>query len=185
MKCPRILILLTAGLLPWPTLAEPVRLEVDAGASQIAAHVRATGHSFDAVVTAYDLDLRWDREAGRIQSARLRFNFADVKTGNARRDREMLQWLSHDRHPAAEFVLDSLETDAAGATRARGGLTFHQKSREVIIPVTITREGGGVRIQGKTTLDHRDWGLPQIRALLFMTVNPELDVAIDIRAAMP
>ena len=187
MKATRIIVAsVVLGLgLAAPLAGEPVRLGVDRGASRLAARVEATGHAFDAVVTDYEVDLRWDPNAEAIVSARLSFDFAAVKTGNARRDREMLKWLNHGEYPRAEFVLMELTRDATETLQARGRLKLHSVEREVVFPVQVTRIDRTIRVQGTAQIDHREWGLKQIRTFLVMTVDPTLAVAIDLRATVP
>lgn len=173
--------LLAAGPLPGE---EAVRLEIDEEASRIAADIKATGHRFEAVVTEYDLDLSWNPEREEVRGARLRFDFEDVETGRDRRDREMRDWLEYESFPEAEFVLDALETEGEGLV-AKGSFTMHGVEREIAFPVSVEGEGDRVRIRAETTLDHRDWDLEEIRAFLFMTVDPVLRIEIDITAALP
>ncbi len=163
---------------------EAVALEIDRDASSIVAHVKATGHRFDAVVTDYELDLRWDIEREAIISAKLTFDFADVETGRTRRDREMRDWLEYESFPVAEFALTTIEATDDGPV-AVGRLTLHGTERELEFPVSIERTGDDVRIRAETTIDHRDWELEEIRALLIMTVDPLLAVSIDVKATIP
>jgi polyisoprenoid-binding protein YceI len=164
--------------------SEPVRLNIDEDASRIYADVKATGHRFEAVVTEFTLDLRWDADDERVTSARLEFDFDAVKTGRDRRDREMLEWLDHDNHPAAVFVLEELEPDGDRLV-ARGTLAFHDVEKEVEFPLTLRQEDRSLRITAQTELDHRDWNLEVIRTMLFMTVDPVLVIRIDIHAELP
>ena len=161
-----------------------VGLEIDKEASSIAAHVQATGHRFDAVVTDYELDLRWDPESRSIVGARLVFDFEGVRTGRARRDREMLEWVEHETHPEAAFVLQAIEEEG-GELVARGTFSLYRTEQEIEFPVAVDEINGVLRIRAETVLDHRDWELEKIRAFLFMTVDPELEIKIDVRAALP
>ena len=161
-----------------------IELEIDKEASSIAANVKATGHRFDAVVTDYELDLRWDPDSRSIVGARLVFDFEDVKTGRSRRDREMREWIEHETYPGAAFVLQAIEEEAGGLV-ARGLFSMHRTEREIEFPVTVDEFNGTLRIRAETVLDHRDWELEEIRAFLFMTVDPELEIKIDILARLP
>ncbi len=162
----------------------PVTLQVDKENSHIVAHVKATGHRFEAVVTDFELDLFWDPESGRISGARLVFDFEDVETGRSRRDREMLEWLDHDTYPEATFILNTIE-EVDGETVASGTFSLYRTERDIEFPVTLEERDGVLHVRAETILDHRDWELETIRAMLFMTVDPELEIKIDIRAALP
>ncbi len=159
-------------------------LEIDREASRIAADVKATGHRFEAVVTDYEIELQWDTQNQAISSARLEFDFADVKTGRSRRDREMLEWVDHESFPKAGFVLSEIKTTEDGRL-ARGKLSLHGVDQDMEFPVSIEEGGEHVRIRARTTMDHRDWDLEEIRAMLFMTVDPVLTIEIDLVAALP
>lgn len=165
-------------------VAATVVLEVDAERSRIAAHVRATGHSFDAVVTEYALEAALDSDSGDVVSARLRFDFADVETGRDKRDREMLDWVDYDSHPVVEFVTTRVEAEG-GEIEVFGNLTMHGVEREIEFPATVERTEEGVHVFGAVVLDHRDWELERIRALLFMRVDPELRIEFDLYFLYP
>ena len=180
------LLLVSAWGIPSARAAEPTALEIDREASRIAAHVKATGHRFDAVVNDYELNLEWNPDRETVVAARLAFDFADVGTGRSRRDREMRDWLDYDTHPEAVFVLEAIdEPDDGGPPLARGRLRLHGVEQEIAFPVSIERAGDRIRIRAETTLDHRDWDLEEIRALLFMTVDPELEIRIDVTGVLP
>ncbi len=163
---------------------EAVPLGIYKDDSRIAANVKATGHRFEAVVTDYEIEIHWDAESAEVTSARLEFDFADVKTGRDRRDREMLEWLDYDSHPVAEFVLESLESQGEQLV-ARGKLTFHGIEQQIEFPVTIRQFNEAIRIIAETEIDHTDWDLDEIRAFLIMRVDPVLNIEIDIRAGIP
>ncbi len=177
-----LLLLLAGGVAP--ANEETIPLEIDREASRIAAHVQATGHSFDAVIVDYDLELTWNPETKTVASARFSFDFAAVETGRDRRDREMRDWLDYDTHPDAEFVLERIE-ERGGEHRAHGTFRLHGREREISFPAEIFSGRNALRIRSRTTLDHRDWELEPIRAFLFMTVDPELEIQIDLRANLP
>ncbi|MEX2382641.1 MAG: YceI family protein [Opitutales bacterium] len=161
-----------------------VALDVDKERSRISAFVRATGHTFDAVVTDYQLDLQWDPDSGEIVSAQLVFDFDDVETGRTTRDREMREWLDYETYPMATFELNEVDVQE-GLQIAGGHLTLHGVEQEIESPFSVQETTEGVWITGQTVIDHREWGLERIRAFLFLTVDPELEVRFRILATPP
>lgn len=174
-----------AFLVPVETGAAPAALEIDRENSRIAARAQATGHTFDALATDYDLDVLWNPETGHIESARFSLDFSDVETGRERRDREMRDWLDYDTHPKLVFQLDRIDTTDESSPLAIGSLTFHGVEQPIAIPLTIEQSKEAVRIRGQTGIDHRDWDLDRIRAFVFMTVDPVLEVTFDIILRQP
>jgi polyisoprenoid-binding protein YceI len=189
----RTAVLLSAALVMVPAMlaqrpgddhpaADPVELQLVPDESVLAADVSATGHSFVAHVTQFTATLRLDRQTGLPAAAQLRFDLKHVTTGNATRDREMLEWLEYSTFPYAEARLVSLE-ETAGGVVARCMLRMHGQEHEVAATVSTSRHDGGVTIEGGATIDHRRWGLPKIRRVLFLAVDPNLNVRFRLRFA--
>ena len=53
------------------------------------------------------------------------------------------------------------------------------------MPVTITRTNDQCNIDGVAVLNYRDYQLPLIRKMLFITVNPELKVTFHLTTKSP
>ena len=162
-----------------PLRAEVVTLIPDAALSRIEATMKATPpHTFTGTVNRYDLTLSTDAETGQIQSAAFSFGFADFDTENDKRDQKMLKWMDHETWPDLRFVLDRVEETDAGPV-AVGILTLHGRAREFRIPFSFTGDGERFRLEATCSLDHRDWGLPKVRLLVF-TVNPVVEITLHI-----
>ncbi|HEY5550448.1 MAG TPA: YceI family protein [Opitutaceae bacterium] len=172
-----------------PTLAaaaalaagNPVAIAPDSLVVNVA--VKATMHSFDARVTGGELAVTTDA-TGAIATAAFTFPWSGVRTGNDKRDREMLEWVHADEHPNGVFALKTIEMRPAG-TFATGTLELNGNSREIEFPVSMEPAGSGLRVSGETAIDHREWGLKQIRKFGLFSVNPTVTVSFKFETAGP
>lgn len=181
MKLCKIVALLLPALAA--TAAEyPVRIVP--GSLDVAVAVKSTLHDFTARVTGGELAVSTDRVTGAIVGAVFTFDWRGVTTGNDTRDREMLEWLGANEQPKGVFTLESLESRADGQF-AKGKLELHGMSREIGFPVRIVPSATGFKVSGEATIDHRDWGLKQIRRFALLTVNPVVTVHFKFETSGP
>lgn len=178
----RTLLLCAAGLLlaaaPLRAVERPLRVDFDQ--SRIDIVVKATVDSFTGRLAAYEPSLTLGND-GRITGARIAFHFRDVFTGKAKRDQAMHGWQHTDEFPDGEFVLDALEPAGLGQARARGRLIFHGVAREITFPVTVTREDSTYAIDGDAAIDVREHGLPAIRMMGLLKVDPVVHVKFHLQ----
>lgn len=173
-------ITLTCALLA-VTLARaaPVEATVEPVKSYIRVQVSASPpHQFTCELTGFDLELRLDPEAHSISASTLTFPFEKLVSGNAKRDRKMNKWMEVAQHPDIQFKLDNIAQTAEG-TRAQGMLRMHGVEQAIEFPCEWKAAQGVFSIDGHYTLDHRQWGLPKIRLLVF-TVKPELEISFHL-----
>lgn len=175
----RFFSLILFWALPATVLAGPRQLVVDTAASSVTFDVRATMHSFTGKDEAWTVEITFPTEGDLPDSATFTTELAAMKTGNAKRDAEMLHWMENEQYPTISFRLTSIAPDGA-AHKADGELTLHGQTRAISIPVTITRQSGRTTVAGEITIDHRQWGLKQFRKMGFLTVSPEVKVAFKI-----
>jgi polyisoprenoid-binding protein YceI len=152
-----------------------VLVEVDADASRIGIAVRLSMGSFQGVLEKYDTRIQIAPGDQSISTAELDFDFADLKTGNKRRDKDMLKWMDYENHPKGSFRLEEL-ADQGEQLEARGTLTIHGVSQSIAFPVTLAFEGKRVAAEGSAKLNFLDFDLKPIRKMLFITVKPELSI---------
>lgn len=156
------------------------RLEFDPAASQIEVIVKATVDSFTGRLEKFDPEVTVG-SGGKVAAAWLRFQFADVKSGKEKRDRAMHKWQETDRFPDGEFVLESLTPEPDGPWQARGNLRFHGQTRALGFPVTIVEQGGILAIDGEAVVDTREFGLPVIRMMGLLKVDPLVRVRFHLQ----
>ncbi|MBK8479267.1 MAG: YceI family protein [Opitutaceae bacterium] len=176
----RLLLLACAVLFPVFAAAAP--FTVDPASIKIEVAARATMHGFTGKLDSAIVTLDADASTGTISAATVRFAWADLKTGDAARDKEMLTWATA-KSPEGVFLLVKLAPGATADTfTATGSLALNGQSREISFPVTITKTAAGWAVRGSTTIDHRNWGLPKIRKFGMLTVAPAVTISFALVA---
>ena len=169
---------LSAILVLLPMLASAGTLKVDKAKSRIQVDAKATGHEFTGTLGDYSAKITGDDVTLDPTGVDLTWKFSDLKTGDEKRDREMIKWLGGGA-PEGSFTFTKTWTDK-GKTHAMGNLKIHGISKTISFPYTAKKEGPWVTIDGAASLDYQDFGLPIIRAMAVMTVNPKLAVRFHL-----
>lgn len=157
-------------------------LVIDFTQSRVEIAVKATVDSFTGRLARYDPVVLLG-EDGQIKSARVGFHFNDVLTGKKARDEAMHKWQQTATYPEGNFELALLEAAAAGAHTAFGRLTFHGVTRDIRFPVTIARHGDVWAVDGDAAVDTREYGLPIIRMMGFLKVDPLVHVRFHLQGS--
>lgn len=184
MMFPRLVarLLPALALLFAARLVAAGRLEVDAARSRVEFAVAATVDSFTGQLRAHEAEVILG-PAGEVIAARFRFRCADLATGKDARDEAMRRWLESAAYPEVEFILDQLEPgrDGEAGRLAKGRLRLHGVERGLWFPVTVAAAGAERVISGEATLDTREHGLPVIRMLGLLKVDPLVRVKFELR----
>jgi len=165
-------------LLALITSAAAGTLAIDKGKSQIKVDAKATGHSFAGTLSDFTAKVTGDDATMAPTAVDLGWKFADLKTADEKRDKEMMKWLGGG-NPEGSFKFVKIWTDK-GQTYAQGTLKIHGVSKTIDFPYTAKKDGKTVTIDGTAALDYYDFGLPLIRAMAVMTVNPKLTVSFHL-----
>jgi len=153
-------------------------LEVDKTRSKIQVEAKATGHAFTGTLKTYTIKATGDTGKLKPTALELAWNFSDLATDDGGRDAEMLKWLGGDT-PKGSFKFVKFWTDKTG-DKAEGALTIHGVTQTVYFPFTVKKDGEWVTASGKVEMDYKDFGLPLVRAMLVMTVDPKLVVTFQV-----
>lgn len=153
-------------------------LAIDKAKSHIKVDAKATGHSFAGTLSDFTAKVSGDESSLAPSAVDLGWKFSDLKTQDEKRDKEMIQWLGGGT-PEGSFKFIKTWTDK-GQTYAQGTLKIHGVSKVIAFPYTAKKEGKVVTIDGTAALDYQDFGLPIIRAMAVMTVNPKLSVSFHL-----
>ena len=159
--------------------ANAAGLAVDKSRSRIQVDAKATGHRFTGNLKSYEVDVEGDAQTLDPKSFKLNWNFEDLDTDDAKRDAEMLKWLGSSDEKGS-FKLDKSWTDEKGVQHGTGTLTIHGVSKSISFPYTAKKDGEWVTIDGKVSMDYRNFDLPIIRAMAVMTVDPQLLVRFHV-----
>lgn len=154
-------------------------LQIDYKQSKIDVAVSSTIDSFVGHLDNYKAVVDCDASARLPTKASVSFNFADLKTGNADRDAEMLKWLGYSTMPTASFVLTGWRQSGT-TTLALGQLTIHGVKKDIAMPVTVKHFAGDWEATGSAALDYTDFNLPKIRKMVVLVVDPHLKVNFHI-----
>lgn len=159
-------------------LAGAAQLEVDKAKTRIEVDAKATGHAFSGVLKDYKMTASGDVATMKPTALEVSWSFKDLDTADAKRDAEMLKWLGGgDPRGSYKFVK---VWSQEGVDYAEGTLTLNGVSKTVHLPITMKKEGNEIRCEGKVGINYKDFGLPLIRAMLVMTVDPELVVRFTV-----
>ena len=153
-------------------------LDIDKTKSRIQVDAKATGHEFTGTLADFKATVRGDANSLAPSAVELAWKFADLKTDDEKRDKEMIKWLGGGK-PEGSFKFIKTWTDK-GKNHAQGTLTIHGVSKTIAFPFTAKKDGKWVTIDGTASLDYKDFGLPIIRTMAVMTVNPKLSVRFHL-----
>lgn len=179
---PRLLLALATLISP-ALFADHLILKPAEG-TRIAAVCASTVHDFTAEVNAPLVTVETGAGPAGLKSASVLMKFANVRTGDTDRDKDMMKRFDAATHPDITYTVKTFETDKAGAITAKGELTWHGVTKEVNIPVTLTRRGDELEVDATFTLDHRDWGMKKVRSMLMLTVDPVLKFTLKLKGKL-
>jgi len=154
-------------------------LEVNQANSRIQVDAKATGHHFTGELKDYSATVSGNAQTNEPTAFSLSWDFNDLKTGDEKRDKEMIKWLGGG-HPKGTFTFTKSWTDGKGKLHGQGELTIHGVSKTVSFPYSVNREGDHVTIDGTANMDYQNFSLPIIRSMAVMTVDPKLTVRFHI-----
>ena len=153
-------------------------LKVDKAKSRIQVDAKATGHAFTGTLSDYDIDVDGDESSLTPSAVKLDWEFSKLKTGEKKRDQEMIKWLGGGG-PVGSFKFDK-SWDAKGTKYAQGTLSIHGVSKTISFPYTATKDGDWVTIDGTATMNYEDFKLPVISTMLVMKVDPQLAIRFHL-----
>jgi polyisoprenoid-binding protein YceI len=167
------------GLISLSSFASAGVLLVDKERSRIQVDAKATAHGFTGTLEDYTATVSGNADSLKPAGFDLNWKFKDLKTGDAKRDAEMIKWLGGGS-PEGKFHFVKSWTAADGSLHGMGTLTIHGISKTVSFPFTAAKDSGWVTIDGKVSMDYEDFRLPIVRAMALMTVDPKLVVRFHV-----
>ncbi len=93
----------------------------------------------------------------------------------------MHEWQQTEKYPDASFVLTNLRLEGGAGATAFGRLTLHGVTRDLSFPVKVSREGTTYAIDGDAPVDTREFGLPVIRMMGLLKVDPVVHVKFHLQ----
>jgi polyisoprenoid-binding protein YceI len=128
-------------------------------------------------------------EDGVILAGRLEIDAASFETGKARRDRILRERsLATGEHPRIVFVPQRIFRTSSWAEdealAIEGDLTIRGVTRPVRIPVTLSRRGVRLVVEGATRLRWADYGVPD-PSFFPVKLRPDVDVRAHLELVAP
>jgi cytochrome b561 len=175
----------TAPLAPTPSSA-PATWRVDAGASSIRFGYTYEDESgatpFNGRFTRWRADIRFDPNDLEQSSAVVRIETASASTGVAMHDGALPggEWFDSANSPTATFRTTRIRARGDGY-EARGDLTIRGRTRSVDLPFTLTISGDRATMDGRTTIDRRDFDVGEGSG--DELISREIELTIHVEAA--
>lgn len=167
------------GFLAINVTTHAATLEVDKDRSRIQVDARATGHTFCGELGKYTIAASGDAATHKPTALKLSWDFNDLKTADAKRDKAMIAWLGGGK-PKGAFTLVKTWDETTTGGKAEGTVTINGVSKNVSFPYLVKREGEWVTLDGKVSLDYQNFKLPIIRSMAVMTVDPKLFIRFHV-----
>lgn len=174
-----------------PPLRDPGRSRIvyrlEEGQGQVRFDAQAFMHEFTGKTSKVQGMIRLaDPDRLAEAEACIQVDAASLDTDNGTRDDIMRKdHLETARFPAMEFRLKNVEriTHQAGGWEfgARGTLSLHGVTREILLPIRARQEGDSVRLTGDIPLKMTDYRI-RIPTFLFFSVEDQLVVSFDVTA---
>lgn len=163
-----------------------------AGEALSQSYMTKSGHvEFDSSVPLHSFTGTSDQLIGKISMADSTVDFYvdvhTIKTGNGKRDEDMLETLEAEQHPFAEFFgkLTSpfdMNSSAPQKVTVKGKFSVHGVTSPLSIEGTLQKKGKELEVTASWTLDMSDYKIKP-PGILFYRVSEEVDISIT--ASLP
>lgn len=163
------------------------RFVVVAGESQLTALARSTVHHF-----TYRAPLTGEIEAavrdggfdlGTPITGSLEVDLDSLRGDDPHTDGEMQRRLDTQRFPRARAKVHQVTSNGDDTYRLTGELTLRGTTKPLEGDATVTLTGDTLRAVGSLTVDLRSFNIKP-PSLLILRVHPEIEVSIDLIAAV-
>ena len=156
-------------------------LVIDPAGSTVEVVVKSTIDPFVARLDSFEARVSLDPATGRPVEAWFRTDFGRIRTGKNDRDRDMNTWQRTGTFPTVSFKSTGIAPSPGGGWMAKGTLRLHGMDRGISFPFTATVSNGLIVLDGIAELDTRDFGLPVIRKLWLLKVDPLVRVHFHLQ----
>jgi len=160
---------------------------LEEGQGQVRFDAKAFMHDFTGKTSKVRGIIRLaDPERLTEGEACIRVDAASLDTNNSTRDDTMRKdHLETARFPTIAFLLKSLEgitpQPSGWEFAAKGTLSLHGVSREILLPIRARKAGDVIRMTGQVPLKMTDYGIRIPKFLLF-AVEDQVVVSFDVTA---
>ena len=107
-----------------------------------------------------------------------------LKTGNGRRDRDLVKTMEADIYPNIRFVLEGVETSSTTGDSIpvvlSGRFYIHGVSRVEKFEALVRRTPVGTRITATFPMNLKDYSITNLTRFLILKMNPDIVVHVDL-----
>lgn len=156
------LALFTGALSAADTQVLPRYVQAPAGSS-LAFVFDQAGAASNGAFKQFTTELRYDEKAPEAGWLSVKIEIASVDTQDQERD-EMLagaDLFDAQKFPVAQYVANSFARRADGGIESVGKLTLRGVTRDVRLPLKITRTTTGLTLSGEAVIKRLDYGVGQ------------------------
>lgn len=112
-----------------------------------------------------------------------------LKTGNDRRDRDLVKTMEAEIFPLIRFELSGVTPrwergDSAGVS-LRGNFVIHGVTRETTFPAEVTRSGEGIHLTATLPMDLHDYQIEKLTRFLVFKMQRDIVVHVDLMFTVP
>jgi len=107
-----------------------------------------------------------------------------LKTGNGRRDRDMVRTMEADIYPTIRFLLDGVESggvpgDSMTVTLI-GRFFIHGVTRSERFPGVVHRTATGPRVTATVPMNLKNYNIGSLTRFLVLKMDPDIVVHVDV-----
>jgi polyisoprenoid-binding protein YceI len=138
---------------------------------------------FEGRFARWRADIRFDPNDLDHSSVVVRIETASAQTGVAVHDGALPGpgWFNAAEHPTAEFRSTRIRARGEGQYEARGDLTIKGRTRSVDLPFTLSIASDRASMNGRTTIDRRDFGVGEDDAGDDL-ISRQVDISVRVEA---
>ncbi|MBP9713857.1 MAG: YceI family protein [Sterolibacterium sp.] len=162
MKSVLSAFLLVASLGSWATPAHAVEYnQIQAGKSTLHFSYQQMGVKMEGQFKKFNAQLSFDSARPAAARAAFEVELASVDLGSGEADQEVASkpWFNTSAFPRASFVSSSLKALGGNRYEVAGRLTIKGQTREILVPVTLTRQGSDGVFDGSFTIRRGDFNI--------------------------
>lgn len=139
-----------------PAMAQ---IQVQPAGSEISFTTRQMGVPVEGRFGKFNAKVLLDPKAPEAGSVSLSIDTASARFGSPELDTEVAKpgWLSSAKFPQAVFTSTRIRAAGAGRFDVTGKLSIKGSDREIVVPVSLARQGGSGTASGSFTVGRLDF----------------------------
>jgi polyisoprenoid-binding protein YceI len=151
---------IAALLVPGLALALPPLMEPELAKSSLSFVGSQQGEKFTGTIPHYKAQIRYAAAELASSTLEVSIDLHGIDTRASERDEALAgaDWFDVAHFPTASFRSKAVRMTAQGPV-ADAELTLHGKTKAIVFPFRYAESPGAATLDGKVTLDRRDFGL--------------------------